>query len=79
MLKLLKINKNLEAQVIDLEFSDNQSATLYKFGKDWISNTSELITKESLRPIKEQLVKYGVEADLDEFINQSFIAYFEDV
>ena len=79
MLKLLKITKNLEAQIIDLEFSDNQSATLYKFGKDWISNTSELITKESLRPIKEQLVKYGVDADLNEFINQSFLAYFEDV
>lgn len=79
MITLLKIKKNLEAQIIDLEFSDNQSATLYKFGHDWISNTSELVTKESLKPIKEQLVKYGVDTDLNEFINQSFIAYFEDV
>lgn len=78
MLTLLKITKNLEAQIIDLEFSNGQSATMYKFGKDWISNTSELVIKESLRPIKEQLVKYGVGADLDGFINQYFIAYFEN-
>lgn len=78
MLTLLKINKNLEAQIVDLEFSNGQSATLYKFGKDWISNTSELVTKSSLKEIKEQLVKYGADADLERFINQSFLAYFEN-
>ncbi|HSE99784.1 MAG TPA: hypothetical protein VLA48_02720 [Nitrososphaeraceae archaeon] len=78
MLKLLKIKKNLEAQIIDLEFSNGQSATLYKFGKDWISNTSELVVKSSLREIKEKLVKSGVDADLDEFINKEYEEYFEN-
>lgn len=76
MLTLLKITKNEEAQIIDLEFSQGQYATLYKFGKDWISNTSELVTKTALKNIKQELIRGG---DLEQFVGRTFIGYFEDV
>lgn len=76
MIKLLKITKNEEAQRIDLEFSEGQSATLYKFGKDWISDTSDWVTKNSLKEIKQELIKGG---DLDKFIGKDFVSYFEKI
>lgn len=68
----------IDKQRIELQFEDNQRATLYSFGKDFISDTSDWVTKHSLAEIKKKLLKDGIEADLSEFVNREFKKYWEE-
>jgi hypothetical protein len=58
--------------IVDLVFSVIHLASLYKFGKVWISNTSELVTKKSLLEIKKKLSREGIQTDLEDFKNKSY-------
>ena len=70
MIKLLDY-KN-EGSFTELIFENNQWVKAYKFGNGIYLETSDHITKTSVKNVKQKLQKDGLDADLSEFIGLNF-------
>ena len=75
MIKLLSYKE--ENKKVTLQFENEQIVEMYPFMSGVFTVTSEGITKASVKQIKDKLVKFGITADLSEFINQEFKEYGE--
>ena len=76
MIKLL--NYKNEKTFTELIFENNQWVKAYKFGNGIYLETSDDITKTAVKDIKQKLQKEGLNTDLSEFFNESFMEYGEN-
>lgn len=76
MIKLLDF-KNKDG-FTELIFENNQWVKAYKFGNGIYLETSDDITKTSVKNVKQKLQKDGLDADLSEFVGSGFKEYLEE-
>lgn len=75
MVKLISYTRERNRTICD--FEKNQWVKFWSFGEDIYSETSEGITKESVKDIKQQLLLKGLDANLYNFIGHEYKEYGE--
>lgn len=76
MIKLLDYQQN--GFFTKLVFEKEQWVNCYKFGKDVYLETSDSIEKSAIKELKQKMNKEGLDCNLDEYIGQEFLEYFEE-